>query len=195
MRKHIPKLRQVSQVLISIPCDNIEKSFHDVRLEILKWAQRRAGHKLPRDAWEGNSFELDKDGAQPAEAIHLEEQGYYAFRLVYGDKKIPQRYWQTEATVAKYENEILLGMRLFWAIMGESAPFVHSVPGLVRQIVKITKKKKSINCFLYSLVPVANMMFVLFPPKMNQKTYRQLLLRWINFCQNHRCGSYCCAYF
>lgn len=132
----ISKVRQVSQVLISIPCDDIEKSFHNVRHEILKWAQRRAGRKLPKDAWEGESFELDKGGAQPVEAIHLEKNGYYAFRLIDDDKNVPRRHWPTEVAIAKSENKILLGVRLFCVTMGEGVPFVSSVPGLVRQIAE-----------------------------------------------------------
>ena len=134
MLKPISKVRQVSQISVSIPCSNIEKSFRDVRHEILRWAQRRAGRKLPRDAWEGNSF--DKGGARPVEAIHLEEHGYYAFKLVDGDKKVAQRHWPTEISIAKSEDKILLGVRLFCVTMGECAPFVPSVPGLVRQIAE-----------------------------------------------------------
>lgn len=134
MPKPISKVRQVSQISVSIPCDNIEKSFRDVRHEILRWAQRRAGRKLPKDAWEGNSF--DRSGARPAEAIHLEEPGYYAFKLVDDDKNVPQRHWSTEVAIAKSKNEILLGVRLFCVTMGEGVPFVPSVPGLVRQIAE-----------------------------------------------------------
>lgn len=134
MPKPILKVRQVSQISVSIPCKNVEKSFRDVRHEILRWAQRRAGRKLPKDAWEGNSF--DSSGALSVEAIHLEEYGCYAFKLVDDDKNVPQRHWSTEVAIAKSKNEILLGVRLFCVTMGEGVPFVPSVPGLVRQIAE-----------------------------------------------------------
>ena len=136
MRRYIPKLRQASQILISVPCSNIEKSFHDVRQEILKWTQRRAGHRLPENAWEGGSFILEQDRAQPVEAIHLEDQGCYSLRLVDDDKEIPKRRWLTTATISKNRKDILLGAVLSCVYTGEHTPFVPSVPGFVRQVAE-----------------------------------------------------------
>lgn len=137
MRRRISEVRQASQIVISIPCDNVEKNFHNIQREILKWAQPRTGRLLPKKAWKGNSFEVNKGGARQVEAIHLEKHGYYAFKLVDDDRRVPQRHWPTEITVAKSKNKILLGVRLFCVTMGESAPFVPSVPGFIQRIAKI----------------------------------------------------------
>ena len=102
-RRISPKVRPVSQVTAIIPCENLNQKFDDVRHEILKWVSKRSGRPLQEAAWKGESFELEGVSAQPVEATHLNEQGYYAIRLEDNDKEIPQRNWKTEAAIAKHQ--------------------------------------------------------------------------------------------
>lgn len=137
MRKSISKVRPVSQVLITLPSADLESSFQKIHHEILKWAQKRAGRRLPDNAWEGDSFELEEVGAQPLEATHLKYQDYYALKLDDDDKETPQRSWTTEVSIARHKDFLLLGARLFCVTRGEDASFTASVPGFVRQIAEI----------------------------------------------------------
>ena len=135
-RRTSSKVRPVSQVTAIISCENLDQKFDDVRYEILKWASKRSGRPLQEAAWRGKSFELQGVGAQPVEATHLKEQGYYALILDDNDKEIPQRNWKTEAAIAKHESGILFGTRLFCVTRGKDTPFVSSVPGFIRQIAE-----------------------------------------------------------
>ncbi len=100
------------------------------------WLSRRAGRKLPNEAWEGKSFTLDEIGAQRTSAVMLQKPVAWAARLDDADKEIPQRYWTTEIAAACADNgSVLFGCRLQCSSLGEDTPFSRSVPGIVQQIV------------------------------------------------------------
>lgn len=136
LRVPTSRIRPVSQILVTIPCDDLEEGFREILLEMLRWANNRCGVGLPPHAWEGESFELNRVGALPAEATRLKGKGYYAIKLDYNDRTVPRRNWRTEATIARHEGVVLLGVRLFCVTMGKDEPFVGSVPGLVKQIAE-----------------------------------------------------------
>ena len=129
------RVEPVCQVTMTVPADDIDKAFGKVRTEVLRWMQDRAGRRLPAEAWDGGSFDLADIGAPRTEATFLEEIGYWAGRLDAVDANVPERSWTTETAVAKVDGTIRFGARLTCVVRGESAPFVPSVPGPVKQIV------------------------------------------------------------
>ncbi len=136
MRRAHSSVRPVSQVLIAIPANEPDAMFAIVRDEVLRWMRNRAGKPLPKTAWDGESFELADVGAQRAEATLLEDVGYWAARLDDLDTTTPQRFWTSEAAVAKRDDSLLFGARLYCVTRGEDSQFVSSTPGFVRQIVE-----------------------------------------------------------
>lgn len=132
----IATVRKVSQVSIRVIGGKDQSSnFQMVRRNCLTWLSRRAGHRLPTEAWEGKSFTLDEVGAQRTAAVMLHTPVAWAARLDDADKEIPQRYWTTEIAAAYADNgSVLFGCRLQCSSLGEERPFVRSVPGIVQQI-------------------------------------------------------------
>ena len=69
------------------------------REHILDWAERRAGSKLPREAWKFESFELFSGGRNSA-GVRIEGAGdLWALRAEDPDKNVAGRNWSTEAVV------------------------------------------------------------------------------------------------
>jgi hypothetical protein len=133
----IATVRKVSQISLRvIGGEDQSSNFHLVRRQCLAWLSRRAGRRLPKEAWEGKSFTLDEVGAQRTAAVTLQEPVAWAARLDDADKEIPQRYWTTEIAAAYADNgSVLFGCRLQCSSLGDDGPFVRSVPGIVQQIV------------------------------------------------------------
>lgn len=128
----------ISQVTLSLASTDNGQTFKDVRNQILKWINKRAGRPLPERAWRGESFELDEVGFQRAGAISLDDPHYWTVRFDDADRSIPQRVWVTEISIGiTNENEMLFGTRLTCVSRGEDNSFERSVPGFVRQIVII----------------------------------------------------------
>ena len=131
-----PIVQIVSQVLIDLPSDNPEQMLHYCRHEALKWAQRRAGTKLPAGAWKGDSFDLIDLNNQPVSATSLE--GFWAARIDDADKSVAQRTWMTEIGIRinrHDKNRVTFGCRLYCRALGENPTFAPTIPAVVRRIV------------------------------------------------------------
>ena len=139
----LPRLRGVHppaprlpacRVTMRIPADDLDGAFGEVRNEVLRWMQDRAGRRLPAEAWRGEGFELA--GANPlrAEAAPARDAGRWTARLDEADGDAPDRLWTTEAGIARDGEAIGVQVRLGCAARGASPP-ARSVPGLVRWIV------------------------------------------------------------
>ena len=129
------RVEPVCQVTMAVPTDDVDITFGEARTEALRWMQDHAGRRLPAEAWDGGSFELADIGSPRTEATFLEEIGYWAARLDAVDATAPERSWTTETAIARVDNTIRFGARLTCVVRGESASFVPSVPGLVKQVV------------------------------------------------------------
>lgn len=137
LRERQSTVRPVSQVILTLKASNSARTFTETRDCVLKWMASRAGRKLPQEAWNGDSFELEEIGAQRAAAVLLDTPHYWAARLDDADKAIAQRVWATEIGMVSMQNGfILFGTRLICVTRGEDAPFDRSIPGFVRQIVE-----------------------------------------------------------
>jgi len=136
LRRRESLVRPVSQVILQVECDDGEPAFDAVRTNVLNWIARRAGKKLPDQAWDGESFTLDEIGAQRTEAVAIEVPRYWAARLDDADKNVARRVWTTEIGIGTREDgTVLLGCRLQCVTRGEDVPFERSVPHFVRDIV------------------------------------------------------------
>lgn len=104
--------------------------------EILKWAQRCTGDRLPEKAWEHLSFEHLK-GGRNCVAVRLSEEGrdVWVLRADDPDKRVAQRIWTAEASVIwRAGMEVRLGVRLFLTSPEAVPDILPAVPGFVEQI-------------------------------------------------------------
>ena len=130
-----PLVRTISQVLLRLERAG-PNPFLEVQREIMEWVRRKAGKALPREAWDGRSFELDDIGAQRAAAVLLEEFRYWAARVDDADRNVPQRTWTTEIGLsATQSGDLLFGCRLLMSARGENPQYQPSIPIFVRDVV------------------------------------------------------------
>jgi hypothetical protein len=136
LRESRARVRPISQVLVSLRPTDQRDLFVATVDQVLQWLNRRAGQRLPDEAWQRQSFELGALGAQRTAAVSLREPRYWAARLDDADRSVPLRTWITEIGVGvSNDGSVLFGTRLTCATRGEDVPFDRSVPGFVRGIV------------------------------------------------------------
>ena len=126
--------RPACRVTLHVPADDLDGAFGEVRNEVLRWMQDRAGRRLPAEAWRGEGFELAGANSLRAETAPARDAGRWTARLDEADGDAPDRLWTTEAGIARDGEAIGVQVRLGCAARGASPP-ARSVPGLVRWIV------------------------------------------------------------
>jgi hypothetical protein len=140
LRQREATVRPISQVIVQLAAG--EATFTAARNAVLRWMDNRAGRKLPKIAWDGETFELEDVGAQRTAAVSITKPHYWAARLDDADRNVPQRVWTTEIGIGQQEGgAVLFGCRLLCVTRGEDVVFDRSVPGFVRQIVENQEAK------------------------------------------------------
>ncbi len=129
MRGARPLAPPVCRATLRIPADDLDGAFGEVRDEVSRWMQDRAGRSLPAEAWRGEGFKLA--GAAPLRVEAAPDAGRWMARLDEADDHAPDRVWTTEAEITKDGEAVSTHVRLGCAARGESPPAL-SVPGLVR---------------------------------------------------------------
>lgn len=136
--------RPVSQVVLRLVKVGAEDRFSQAIDAALNWMNRRAGRRLPDEAWARKSFELADIGAQRVAAVRLNEPEFWSARIDDADKTVPMRIWTTEIGVVRESPEsVLLGVRLICSTRGEDVPYRRSVQGFVREV--LTKGKAELD--------------------------------------------------
>ena len=110
--------------------------FRDLQERVMKWAfdPKRNLRGIPDHAWEGDSFEINAENSERAEAIKLDDPKYWAFRFV-ERLKDPNRIWTTEVGIAeKGIEEAIFGCRVLCAQKGDMDVIPRSIPSFVRSI-------------------------------------------------------------
>ncbi len=135
-RQGTAEVRRVLQVTARICGSDANATMEAARKEILRWMQRRAG-RLPREAWEGNTFELRGLDAQPAEAVSLRDGAFWAARLDDADKNVPGRKWISEVGLGTSKGtKVLFGLRLTCVARRENPEYVPQTPGVILQLAQ-----------------------------------------------------------
>lgn len=122
-----------SQVGLFVRGDEI---FRELQERVLKWGfdPKRNLRNIPQGAWEGETFEIDQDNSEQAEAVRLDQPRYWAFRLR-ERLKDTSRIWTTEVGIAERSpTEAVVGVRLICAQRGGAEPIPRSIPSFVRGI-------------------------------------------------------------
>lgn len=129
-------IRPISQVTLKLRAPDDRDRFNSTVDSVLQWINRRAGRRLPDEAWQRRSFELSDIGTQRAAAIALADPKYWAARLDDADKDVPLRTWVTEIGVGVDDaGDVLFGARLVSATRGVDEAFERSIPGFVKAII------------------------------------------------------------
>ena len=110
------------------------------RHEILMWAQRRSGSRLPSEALAGRSFEILNAGRNSsAVEVYLPDIYVWALRQEDPDKSVAGRIWTSEAILWRAPNRLpQLASRLMVASRENELDIKLAAPGYIRQIVDNT---------------------------------------------------------
>lgn len=117
--------------------DNTGESIVEVaRREVLAWAQRRSGSRLPGGAWNGESFESFAGGRTTIGArLSVDTTDLWALRADDPDRTVPGRIWTTEVTIGQQGKAVpRLSVRLMASTPEDTLEIEPHTPGLVMQI-------------------------------------------------------------
>lgn len=128
--------REIFRVVALLPHGHRDEAFRKAQREVLLWVKNRAGGELPKEAWEGDEFDL-LDGGRMVLATRLKTElgNLWAIRSDDPDKRIAGRIWTTEVTIGKpTKGPALLGLRLLASSSETELVIDPHVPGLLRQV-------------------------------------------------------------
>lgn len=127
----------VSQVHLSLHGSDQPDAFEMARGEILKFAERRAGGALPREALEGKSFSTDDVGARRIEGVAIDNPRYWTLRFDDDDRTVASRSWVIETALAEQDDHgpVLFGLRLQCIARGDNPAYDRSLPTFARDVI------------------------------------------------------------
>lgn len=137
-KQNKPIVHPISQVVLKLSKDNTPSVFEKAREVVLMWMKQLAGVELPDKALRGQSFNLDEDAAQPAEAVAVddEEFRYWRARIRAVGKEVPGRTWITEIAIGEVkEGPVTFCSRLRCRTHGIDIPD-RSIPRFVRELIQ-----------------------------------------------------------
>lgn len=105
---------------------------------VLEWAKRKSGGTLPKEAWDGQSFDLLLGGRTTLGA-RVEDDGadLWALRNDDPDKEVPGRAWTTEVVLGRAAaGETLLSLRLMLTTGEEEPDITPAVPGMIVRLAE-----------------------------------------------------------
>lgn len=118
--------------------DDPVKSAEIARQEVLKWAQRRCGGKLPREAWDCANFDYRAGGRNSAGVrIQSDASDIWAIRADDPDKAVAGRIWTTEVVVGLREDDRpRFSARLMVSTSESNMSIIPHSPGFVQQVAE-----------------------------------------------------------
>lgn len=139
LRRGMPSaVREVEtlRVAADFPLSASEKDLSEARNQILRWAERRIGGKLPQPAWDGVSFEhLTGGRAAMATRVISVEADIWAIQVNGPDENVPGRTWTTEVSIGwRAGDGAKLGLRLLVTTGEDQLEIDPAVPGLLQQL-------------------------------------------------------------
>ena len=141
IRQNLPGMareREILRIVATIPAHDEHDLLDAARDEVLRWARKRAAGKLPKEAWDGKSFEALAAGRTTMAAlVTAGDSVLWSLRGDDPDKAVPGRIWSTEVSLGRKSpsDDVQLGVRLVVNSAEPELTIEPAVPGLVRQIV------------------------------------------------------------
>ncbi len=130
--------REILRVSAALAGSDPNNSLGIARDEALKWARNKTVGKLPREAWEHDSFE-HLCGGRNCSAVRIRSAGedIWSIRVEDPDKRVAGRIWTSEISVLRREGEpARFTLRLLAGSPELNLEIEPHVPGVVRQVVK-----------------------------------------------------------
>ncbi len=109
--------------------------------EVLKWAQKRCGGRLPDEAWRKEGFEY-YSGGRNSNGVRLtsEDSDIWAIRADDPDKTVAERVWTTEVVVGLLPDQpARFSARLLCSTPESDLLIEPHTPGFVQQVVGACK--------------------------------------------------------
>ncbi len=131
----MPREHQILHITADLPA--VDGAVERARVEILKWAQRRNGSRLPPDAEAGRAFEwLSAGRNSSAVEIDLPEIHAWALRQEDPDKDVAGRIWTSEAILWRTPDRLpRFAARLMFGSAEAELETPVAAPGFIRQLV------------------------------------------------------------
>jgi hypothetical protein len=129
---------EILRLAAVIPDEVIASPADVARNEVLAWAEKRSGGKLPKEAWEHQEFE-HFSGGRNSLGVRIETSGadIWAIRAEDPDKHIPGRIWTTEVVVGTLQGQPpRFSVRLLASTSEDNLDIEPHVPGFVQQVIK-----------------------------------------------------------
>jgi hypothetical protein len=129
---------EVLRVTALVHGKDTAKAAAAARREVLFWAQKRSGGRLPPDAWEFQDFDYLSGGRNSA-AVRIEknETDIWAIRADDPDKTVPGRSWTTEVVVGlAADKPCQFSARLLASTSEDDLDIEPHTPGLVQQVAE-----------------------------------------------------------
>jgi hypothetical protein len=129
---------EILRVAASIAGRDSAKAADTARREVLNWAEKRSGGRLPNDAWEFQGFEYFSGGRNSI-GLRIQNDGsdIWAIRADDPDKNVPGRVWTTEIVVGLIRGEqARFSARLLASTSEGDLNIEPHTPGFVQQVAE-----------------------------------------------------------
>lgn len=129
---------EILRVFASVGGSSASDAAEAARREILVWAQRRSGGRLPAAAWEFQNFEFYSGGRNSVGVrIRNESSDIWAIRADDPDKSVPGRIWTTEVVVGGLTGQQpRFSARLLVSSSEDELSIEPHSPGFVQQVAE-----------------------------------------------------------
>ncbi len=127
---------EVLRVSSQLDGEDFAVATQSARAAALRWAAKRAGARLPRQAWDFEDFEMVTGGRNSA-AVHIksDELDIWALRAEDPDKNVAGRIWSTEVVIGgRLGERPFLSARLIASTTEQELQVEPHVPGLILQM-------------------------------------------------------------
>lgn len=130
-----PEVRPIVQVTSALPGVSAAEATAAARKVILSWlSDKQRISAIPKDAWDGASFEIDATQDRPISVESLD--AIWAMRYDNPDASVNGRIWRTEAIIGAQDNLALVGVRLTTITREWDIQVMRSVPRVVHDLAK-----------------------------------------------------------
>ncbi len=129
---------EILRVAATISGEYAANPANAARREVLAWAERRSGSRLPKEAWSHQDFE-HFSGGRNSIAIRIEREGadIWAIRAEDPDKQVAGRIWTTEVVVGTLlDQPPRFSARLLASTAEDELDIEPHVPGFVQQVAE-----------------------------------------------------------
>jgi len=129
---------EILRVSAQLDGEDYTKSADAARVAVLKWASKRAGATLPKEAWDHRDFDLMAGGRNSAAVrIATDAMDFWALRAEDPDKNVAGRIWSTEVVIGGGGGlRPHLSLRLIVSTTEANFAVEPHVPGTILQMIE-----------------------------------------------------------